>query len=752
MFIRFPVLLLWNLLRNLVRFPFVLLQAILQVVFGLFVKDKKQYIRLEIRKGLPYWERSSILQWFQSEPSDLTMDQWRDLLKKLGTKKNIEGMVLEIRELHAGWPVLDEFRTMLLAYREQGKRVVLYPHQLTTAEYYLATGADKLLISPATPVMLNSPAFQSFFFGAILKEVGVSFDVQRMGAHKNAPENMTRAFPSPTYRGDLYELLFGFTQHMFTEMAKGRDDDPDRLRQIFAWGVFSPEEALQHELIDAIRFSERLIEYLKAEAPDVFVYPEHPQAPPKEENPEENSGPSTSSTELRESEAAETTESEAAETTDSEAAETTDSKAAETADSEAAETTEAADSEVTEVTEESVQKEADKPSSSSEQSEKGDKEEPSPSETDDDEDLFVDLDDVDLEGLVWWRWTRIRRRPLVAVIPVAGTIVDEASSQSRGQQADRPWVVAAIEEARQNPQIKGVVLWVNSPGGSGFASEAIWWALKRLGEEKPVITYMDSYAASGGYYVACGTQKIVASPWCITGSIGVFGGKVSVESLMQRLKIGYSVVGESAGLRLMSPFRSSSDADKQRWLEQLALFYDRFLMRVAEHRDMSVEEVHEKAQGKVYLGEHARELGLVDQTGHLSDAVKLVCDEVEIPIPESLYWLRPSQRLRLSDLRDAMQMGTTSSLWRMLKYNSQPSHHRTVRTASLCGPDASLVQNLLTEQTVHSALRLDASGTSGMLGGVSASLLQQLPMQEYLGVMQMIAGGDIAAWCDIRWK
>lgn len=712
MLLRFPVLLVWNLLRNVLRFPFVLIKAF----FRLFGRAKPLYVRLDIHKELPRWERkSTLLDWFQDQPEDLTLDAWKLQLKKLGKLQHVEGIVLDVRQIQATWAVLDEFRALLQEFRSQGKKVILFFHQFGLPQFYLGTVADKILVSPATGVMVHAPAFQSFFFGALLQELGITMDIQRMGIHKNAPENLTRSFPSPVYRGDLYELLYGMTQYMYEEMARHRQDEAERLRQVAAWGVFSPEEALHLRLVDGIRFSERLAAYLLDKSPLPFPYPEYPLAPaatdPQTQEISSDVAASTTSSEPLEQEV----DVESVGKTSQEST-TIEEQSQPTPASMTAENT--TESLPNPVVEEPVAKQPTPAVGASEPEE----DMPKP------EEYLVALDDVDVDGVVWWRWTPIRRKPRIAIIPVDGTIVDEKSRSSQGEQAVRSWIVAAIEEAQQNPRIKGVVLWINSPGGSGLASEAVWWALQRLQEKKPVVSFMESYAASGGYYVAVGTQRIFSSPLCLTGSIGVFGGKPNIEVLMQRLKIGYHVVGESPGIRLVSPFRSASAMDQQRWREQLALFYDRFLMRVADNRKMTVEQVHELAQGKVYLGYQAQQVGLVDQCGSLRDAVRDVCIKANIAEPDNLTWFRPASRFSLTDLRGAVR-GAGLSVFRHL-----PTLLNTTKQADSTpsSPEGLGIQTLLAQGLPH-------------------TLPPNIPMGESFVLLDMMARGDVVAWSDLRW-
>ncbi|HIY40954.1 MAG TPA: signal peptide peptidase SppA [Candidatus Nocardiopsis merdipullorum] len=213
-------------------------------------------------------------------------------------------------------------------------------------------------------------------------------------------------------------------------------------------------------------------------------------------------------------------------------------------------------------------------------------------------------------------------------------------------------VCAAFRAARQDPQVKGVVFRVNSPGGSAVASDLIRRESELTREAgKPVITTMGDVAGSGGYYVALGSDAIVAQPATITGSIGVITGKPVYGQLLERFGISTDSVtrGEHAGM--FDGFEPFSDSEWERVNALLDDIYQDFVAKVARSRGRTWEEIHEVAKGRIWTGADARERGLVDELGGLETAIRLARDRVgdgplpvrAFPRPNPLDQLRPDE-------------------------------------------------------------------------------------------------------------
>jgi protease IV len=189
----------------------------------------------------------------------------------------------------------------------------------------------------------------------------------------------------------------------------------------------------------------------------------------------------------------------------------------------------------------------------------------------------------------------------------------------------------AIRAARLDSNVKAIVLRVNSPGGDGIASDRIWREVVLAKKQKPVIVSMGDYAASGGYYISCAASEIVAEPTTITGSIGVFGLLPNAKELMEnKLGINTDTVStntHSAAPSLFYPLESAEAMVLQNAIED---FYHTFLTRVSDGRNMTVANVDSIGQGRVWSGEQARKIGLVDTLGSLKLAIKIAASKANI--------------------------------------------------------------------------------------------------------------------------
>lgn len=263
---------------------------------------------------------------------------------------------------------------------------------------------------------------------------------------------------------------------------------------------------------------------------------------------------------------------------------------------------------------------------------------------------------------------RRRRRPVVALVTVAGAIQQGRSRRSpllptAGAGSDT--VGGALRSAGRDDAVKAVVLRVDSPGGSYVASDVIWREVEQLRKAgKPVVASMGDVAASGGYFVSVGADAIVAQPGTITGSIGVYSGKVVTTGLLERLGIGTDAVVEGRHARMFSSRVRFDDDEWRRLSEWLDRVYDDFVGKVAEGRGMTRERAHELARGRVWSGADAHERGLVDELGGLRRAVELARERAGLPAAQLRRWpqLRPTDRLsppKSSEDRAAAAVWTT---------------------------------------------------------------------------------------------
>ena len=213
----------------------------------------------------------------------------------------------------------------------------------------------------------------------------------------------------------------------------------------------------------------------------------------------------------------------------------------------------------------------------------------------------------------------------IALLVAEGEIIQGKSRDNPfgGRAVGDETLVEALREIRERKNIKAVVLRIDSPGGSGDASDAVWQEIRRVRRAKPVIVSMGDVAASGGYYLACAGDVIVADAGTITGSIGVFGGKLNMLGLYRKLGLNVETVTRGKHAAMLSPFTDFSPEELARYQKSLEQFYSVFLARVAEGRGMDPAVIDSVGQGRVWSGVAARQRGLVDTLGGLETAFNL---------------------------------------------------------------------------------------------------------------------------------
>ncbi len=215
----------------------------------------------------------------------------------------------------------------------------------------------------------------------------------------------------------------------------------------------------------------------------------------------------------------------------------------------------------------------------------------------------------------------------IAIIYAQGTIMyGNGDENTIGQGI----MLDALKEAREDEEIKAIVLRVNSPGGSALASEIIWRAIELTKETKPVIVSMGNLAASGGYYIACNADQIIAEPTTITGSIGVFGTLPNFSGLAEKIGLNAEQVSTNKQSVGYTPFEPLSEDFRGVVQEGIEEVYTTFLQRVAEGRNMDVAAVDSIAQGRVWTGADALKIGLVDEIGGLDLAIQRAAEAAEM--------------------------------------------------------------------------------------------------------------------------
>jgi len=221
-----------------------------------------------------------------------------------------------------------------------------------------------------------------------------------------------------------------------------------------------------------------------------------------------------------------------------------------------------------------------------------------------------------------------KSRDRIAVIYAEGEIV---SGKSDADLMGSETMVEAIREAREDDKVKAIVLRVNSPGGSALASEVIWRETTLAREEKPLVVSMGDLAASGGYYISCGADKIFAERSTITGSIGVFGVIPNMQGLLnEKMGIYVDQVNSNRNADGLTPFRPLNETERSAVRDMIETIYDDFTSKVAVGRNMSQANVDSIGQGRVWNGMDALEIGLVDELGGLEAAINHAAEMADL--------------------------------------------------------------------------------------------------------------------------
>lgn len=247
----------------------------------------------------------------------------------------------------------------------------------------------------------------------------------------------------------------------------------------------------------------------------------------------------------------------------------------------------------------------------------------------------TDADDK-LETLTLDDMTRVKQNVpkdksgnIIAVYYASGEIDNPSSTSMDGIDSEK--VVKDLRKLREDEHVKAVVLRVNSPGGSAYGSEQMWREISLLKAEKPVVVSMGDYAASGGYYMSCAGDYIVSEPTTLTGSIGIFGMIPNFEGLLtDKLGLHFDVVKTNRMADFGSAHRAFSTDERALMQNYVEMGYKLFLKRCADGRKMSLDAIEKIAEGRVWTGRSALELGLVDELGGIARATEVAVERAGV--------------------------------------------------------------------------------------------------------------------------
>jgi protease-4 len=455
--------------------------------------------------------------WSEIEPSDVvqqllggrpSLRSTIDMIQRAKNDPRIHVLVLEPAAQAVLWGQLQELHAAIADFRSSGKPVVAYLEAASTADYYLATAASRIVLMPAGQLDLTGLASYELFFRGALDKIGVYPDLLHIGDYKSASNTFTEYGFTAAHREMSESLNRDWYDALVEAVADGRGIPVEQARTLVGAGPYLASDALEAGLVDALAYEDQLDDEAPIQGTDTVEARDYQRL----EAPRSGSG-------------------------------------------------------------------------------------------------------------------------RIALLYAVGTITSGRSQFDSptgttvlGSETFTEWV----RRARIDPDVDAVVVRIDSPGGSAIASEVIWRELQLTRDVKPVIVSMGDVAASGGYYIAAPAHTIVAQPGTLTGSIGVVTGKFVLDGTMEKLGVGTAAVSDGQFAEIYSPFRPFTEAERERLSDHMRATYDLFVERVASGRDQPASSIDSVAQGRVWTGRQARELGLVDELGGLQDAIRIAIERARL--------------------------------------------------------------------------------------------------------------------------
>ena len=432
-------------------------------------------------------------------PTDLLT--LRKLIAQVKHDDRIDGILLHIPNLAAGWATCQSLRDAIEDLRSADKEVVVFlPNGGTHKELFVASAANRIGTPPQASIMMLGLASTSQYLKPLLDKLGLSLERFARGKFKTAAETMARDTMSDGQKEQVGALL-GSIDTQLRDALKAREglEDAD-IEEAFNQGFLRGQHAVDAKLIDFIAYEDQL--------------------------PTQLSTPEKKASLLRANR------------------------------------------------------------------------------------YFAFHQKNFFFGML--------PKPTLGIVRVAGTI------SGKSEQG----IVQSLRLAAKNPQVLGVVLHVDSPGGSATSSDTIHREVVRLKEKKPVVVHFGNVAASGGYYIAAAADDIIAQPSTITGSIGVVSARLVAERFLNNLGVKTETIRKAKHADMFSPSRALAPSERKILEREMEGFYRSFVELVAEGRKMTHDAIHELAQGRVWAGNAAKDNGLVDTLGGLPVALETLRHKV----------------------------------------------------------------------------------------------------------------------------
>lgn len=434
-------------------------------------------------------------------------------IQKAADDPGIVGLFLDIERFPLGFASAQEVRSALTKFRATGKKVVAFIDVAGNLEYYIASAADEVYLSPAGFLELKGLRAELIYLAGTLEKLGVYADFLSIGQFKTAPEILTRRTISEAESLQTNALLDDMYNQMVSDIARSRGFTEEKLRSLIDDGPFSPERAMSAILVNGLVFKDEILQ--KAEI--YFSKKYKMETLSKRYKPE----------------------------------------------------------------------------------------------------YLTDY---------WGEPARI------AVVYANGEIIGQYSRDEPfiGRTIGEKTVASALRKARTDKDIKAVILRIDSPGGEVFATDGIYRELERIKSKKPLIVSVGDVAASGGYYIACIGDDILMMPGAITGSIGIFIGKLVASGLYEKIGVNKVILKRGKHADIRTDWRPLNDEERELVYRLLGEFYDEFTSKVARWRRMTKSQVDSLGQGRVWSGQRAVGTGLADSYGGLLEAIELAVQRANI--------------------------------------------------------------------------------------------------------------------------
>ncbi|MDR2915226.1 MAG: signal peptide peptidase SppA [Tannerella sp.] len=463
----------------------------------------------------------------------MTSTGQNDVLEAIREAKEndkVNGIYLKCRNLSSGIATLEPVRKALVDFKETGKFVVSYSDSYDQGTYYLASTADKIIMNPKGSLSFHGLRMQVQFSRGMYEQMGVKYQVFKVGTFKSAVEPYIQDKMSDANREQSSALLNDVWSYWLGNISESRHISVETLNEYADKSLlfYEADSVLKFDMVDTLMYGIEMEKYLK---------------------------------------------------------------------------------DLTGTNDEGK----------------------------------LNIASVKNMVSVAENGKNKKSKNEIAVLYADGAIVmnDDNSNFLSGNIISAHKYMAEIQKLKEDKDVKAVVLRVNSPGGSAYASEQIWNAIEDLKKEKPVVVSMGDYAASGGYYISCGATCIVAEPTTLTGSIGIFSLIPEGEELAKKIGFTFDEVKTNkhagfGGSVFRIPFiisahsRGLTDEEAKMLQGSVERGYDLFITRCAEGRSKTKDEIDAIGQGRVWTGNQALAYGLVDKLGSLDDAVKIATEAAEI--------------------------------------------------------------------------------------------------------------------------